>query len=265
VGFGLFPLWAYPKNKKWKIFRLLSLLCENKKMRDSNSPALEPFGQALFAYWRGKKSAELIHEFKNGQKKPLPVSVFFRSHKGFLTTDNAIEYCRGPILVVGAGTGVHALELEKQGYEVTAIDICPQAVQIMIERGIKDARQQDFLQFNSKRFDTIFMLGHNIGMCETLNGIKGLLHRCERLLRPGGQLLVNSVKEPEVANSPRQKGYPGELEFRLSYERNVGPWMRWLHVDFKTLTSHALECGWATEKLIETEEGGFLARLNPSL
>ena len=143
-------------------------------MRDSNNPALEPLGQALLAYWRGKKSAELIHEFKNGQKRSLPVSVFFRSPEEFLTTDKAIEYCRGKILVVGAGTGVHALELEKQGY-------------------------------------------------------------------------------------------PGELEFRLSYEKNVGPWMRWLHVDFSTLTSHALKYGWSAEKLIETEEGGFLARMRPNL
>ncbi|WP_320043245.1 methyltransferase domain-containing protein [uncultured Desulfobacter sp.] len=234
-------------------------------MKNSNNPALEPLGQALLAYWRGKKSAELIHEFKNGQKRSLPVSVFFRSHEEFLTTDKAIEYCRGRILVVGAGTGVHALELEKQGYEVTAIDICPQAVQIMTERGIKDAGQQDFFRFDSERFDTIFMLGHNIGICETLKGIKGLLHRCEKLIRPGGQLLVNSVKEPEVANSPSPKGYPGELEFRLSYEKNVGPWMRWLHVDFSTLTSHALKYGWSAEKLIETEEGGFLARMRPNL
>jgi 2-polyprenyl-3-methyl-5-hydroxy-6-metoxy-1,4-benzoquinol methylase len=234
-------------------------------MTDSNNPALEPFGHALLAYWRGNRSAELMHEFKNGQKKPLPVSVFFRSHEEFLTTDNAIEYCRGKILVVGAGTGVHALELEKQGYKVTAIDICPQAVQIMKERGIMDARQQDFLHFDSERFDTIFMLGHNIGICETLKGIRGLLHRCERLLQPGGQLLVNSVKELETINSPSPKGYPGELEFRLSYEGNVGPWMRWLHVDFKTLTSHALKCGWSAVKLIETEKGGFLARMNPNL
>ncbi len=234
-------------------------------MKESYKSPLESFGQALLAYWRGNESAVLIHEFRTGQKKSLPVSVFFRSHGEFLPTDNAFENCQGQILVVGAGTGVHVLELEKRGYEVTAIDICPQAVHIMKERGIKDARQQDFLQFDGERFDTIFMLGHNIGLCKTLKGIKGLLRRCERLLRPGGQLLVNSAKEPGSANFPNQKGYPGELEFRLSHEENVGPWMRWLHVDFETLTSHALECDWSIEKLISTEEGGFLARLKPGM
>jgi SAM-dependent methyltransferase len=234
-------------------------------MRESYNSPLEPFGQALLAYWQGNESAVLILEFETGQKKSLPVSEFFRSHWDFFPTENVFEYCRGQILVVGAGTGVHALELEKRGYEVTAIDICPQSVHIMRDRGIKDARQQDFLQFGGERFDTLIMLGHNIGMCETLKGIRGLLRRCERLLRPGGQLLVNSVKEPGSANFPSHKGYPGELKFRLSHEGNVGPWMRWLHVDFETLTSHALECGWSIVKLIGTEEGGFLARLNPCL
>ncbi len=135
----------------------------------------------------------------------------------------------------------------------------------MLGSASKILRQQDFLQFNGESFDTIYMLGHNIGMCETLKGIKGLLRRCERLLRPGGQLLVNFIKEPGSLNVSNHKGYPGELEFRLSYEGNIDPWMHWLHVDFKTLTSHAFKCAWSVEKLIGTEEGGFLARLNPIL
>lgn len=234
-------------------------------MKEKNLSALDPFGQALLAYWRGNKSATLVHEFKTGQKKTLPVSVFFRSHGEFLLTDYAFEYCRGKILVVGAGTGVHALELEKLSYEVTAIDICPQAVQIMRERGIEDVRQQDFFQFESEKFDTIFMLGLNIGICETLEGIKELLRRCERLLRPGGQLLANSIKESGPFDGSGCRGYQGELEFRLSYEGNIGSWMRWLHIDFETLNLHANNCGWTVKKLISTEEEGFLAQLNPSV
>lgn len=232
-------------------------------MKNTHPDSLEPFGQALLAYWQGNKSAVLVHEFKNGLKKKLPVSVFFRSHEEFLSTDNALAYCRGQILVVGAGTGVHALELEKRGYSVTSIDLCPQAVQIMKERGLKDARHQDFLCFEGEQFDTVLILGHNIGICETLEGIKGFLHRCKRILRPNGQMIVNSVKEKVETAALKQEGYPGELEFRLSYENHSGPWMRWLHVDFQTLSSHALKYGWSTEKLIDTDEGFFLARLRP--
>ncbi len=236
-----------------------------QNMKESSHSALGPFGQALLAYWRGDESTTITHEFKTGQKKSLPVSVFFRTPSEFFPTENGFVYCRGRILVVGAGTGVHALELENQGYEVTAIDICPQAVQIMKERGIKDVRQQDFLQFVGETYDTILMLGQNIGMCETLKGIKGLLNRCRKLLRPNGQLLVNSVDESESLSAPTQQRYPGELEFRLCHKGNIGPWMHWLHVDFDTLKLHALKCGWFAEKLIDTEESAFLARLKPHL
>ena len=233
-------------------------------MKESSPSALEPFGQALLAYWRGNESTTIIHEYKTGQKKSLPVSVFFRTHNELFPTENAFIYCRSRILVVGAGTGIHALELEKQGYEVTAIDICPQAVQIMHERGVKEARQQDFFQFEGETYDTIFMLGQNIGMCESLSGIKGLLNRCEMLLRPNGQLLLNSVDESQSLDVKNHEGYPGELEFRLCYDGKKGPWMRWLHVDFDTLKSYALKYGWSTEKLIDTEQGAFLARLKPN-
>jgi 2-polyprenyl-3-methyl-5-hydroxy-6-metoxy-1,4-benzoquinol methylase len=233
-------------------------------MRKSNFSALDPFGQALLAYWRGNKSTLLIHEFKSGRKLSLPVSVFFRSVKDFFPTENALVYCQGRILVVGAGTGIHALELERQGHEVTSIEVCPQAVLIMKERGVKDIRQCNFFEFEGELYDTILMLGHNIGICETVDGIKKLLQKCKSLLSPGGQLLVNSVDESVSLEAANHLGYSGELEFRLCHEGNVGPWMRWLHVDFDTLSSKALEYGWSTEKLIGTEEGGFLARLNPS-
>jgi 2-polyprenyl-3-methyl-5-hydroxy-6-metoxy-1,4-benzoquinol methylase len=231
-------------------------------MKKQSFSALDPFGQALLAYWRGNKSAQLIHEYKTGRIVSIPVSVFFRSVKDFYPTENALAYCRGRILVVGAGTGVHALELERQGYEVTAIEVNSQAVQIMKERGVKDIRPCDFFEFSGELYDTILMLGHNIGICETVSRIKILLQKCKSLLSYGGQLLMNSVDESVSPEAINHKGYPGELEFRLSHEGNIGTWMCWLHVDLDTLSSKAFECGWSTEKLIGTAEGGFLARLN---
>ncbi len=230
-------------------------------VKEKNFSALDPFGQALLAYWRGNKSAHLIHEFKSGRKFSLPVSVFFRSTEDFFPTEKAFEYCKGRILVVGAGTGVHAIELEQQGYEVTAIDVNSHAIKIMREKEIQDVRQKDFFQFEGELYDTILLLGHNIGICKTLNGIKKLLYRCESLLNPSGQLLMNSVDESVSSVDGDHQGYPGELEFRLSFEGDFGPWMHWLHVDIATLSSQAFKCGWSTEKLAFEKDGEYLARL----
>ena len=232
-------------------------------MRQQDFTALDPLGKALLAYWRGDRSTQIIQEYRSGQKKSIPASVFFRNFEDFYPTEHVKDFCRGRILVVGAGTGVHALELERQGYEVTAVEVNPLAVQIMKERGVKDIRHCDFFEFTGELYDTMLMLGHNIGICETVSRLNILLQRCKSLLVPDGQLLVNSVDESVFSDVKKHHGYPGEQEFRLSYEGNFGPWMRWLHIDFETLAIKAIECGWSVEQLVETKEGEFLAKLNP--
>lgn len=232
-------------------------------MTDQHPSALEPFGRALLAYWRGDTSTRLCHEYASGRTESVPVSVFFRGAADFYPTEQALAYCRGRILVVGAGTGVHALELERRGFDVTALEVTPQAVQIMTERGLNDVRQGDFFAFSGEAYDTVLMLGHNIGICETVGGLKTLLDKCRSLLRGGGQVLANSVDESVSERAAAQGGYPGELRFRLSHAGITGRWMRWLHVDFDTLSRQARACGWSAEKLVGTPEGGFLARLGP--
>ena len=232
-------------------------------MTESYPTALEPFGRALLAYWRGDESARLVHEFRSGRKKTIPASVFFRTPAEFFPTENAFPYCRGRVLVVGAGTGVHALELERTGFDVTAIDICQQAVQIMREQELKDVRHADFFHFKGDGYDTILMLGQNIGMAGTLDGLPRLLRRCKMLLNPQGRLLANSVAEPAMPDAVKPEAYPGHLEFRLQYRQITGPWMQWLHADIDTLAAHARQCGWRLQKLADSTDGSFLAKLSP--
>jgi 2-polyprenyl-3-methyl-5-hydroxy-6-metoxy-1,4-benzoquinol methylase len=182
-------------------------LCEKKKMRQNDFSALDPLGKALLAYWRGDESTQITQEYRSGRKKLIPASVFFRNIENFYPTEDVFSYCHGRILVVGAGTGVHVLELELQGYEVTAVEVNPQAVQIMKERGVKDIRHCDFFEFSGELYETILMLGHNIGICETVDRIKILLQRCKSLLVPYGQLLVNSVDESVSSDVKKHNGY----------------------------------------------------------
>ena len=95
-------------------------------MRKQDFSALDPLGKALLAYWRGAESTQIIQEYRSGRKKLIPAAVFFRDIENFYPTEEVFSYCKGRILVVGAGTGVHVLELERQGYEVTAVEVNPQ-------------------------------------------------------------------------------------------------------------------------------------------
>jgi MFS transporter, FHS family, L-fucose permease len=64
---------------------------------------------------------------------------------------------------------LHGLALQSNGFPVTAIDISPQALEIMIRRGIKNAQLADMLNcltyfFMSIMFPSIFALGlKNLG------------------------------------------------------------------------------------------------------
>lgn len=230
-------------------------------MNEIYSSPLDPLGESLLAYWKGDKLSQFVQEYRTGHKKIIPASVFFRNVEDFYPTEQVFDFCRGRVLVVGAGTGVHALELERKGYEVTAVEISSIAVQIMKERGLRDVRLCDFFKFSGELYDSILMLGHNIGICETLGRLNQLFQKCETLLAPGGQLIVNSVNENVTDEISNPGKYIGEQEFRLSYRGKFGPWMRWLHVDYETLSKHAVRYGWSISKLIGTEDGFFLAKL----
>jgi predicted O-methyltransferase YrrM len=112
------------------------------------------------------------------------------------------------------------------------------------------------------RYDTVLLLGRNIGIAQTLDGIADLLHKCETLLRPGGVVITNSVREePESATAPSDD-YPGNLCFRIRYKEQIGDWVRWLHVDSKRLKRIAEGLGWRTEIIREEPEGDFSAVLH---
>jgi len=63
----------------------------------------------------------------------------------------------------------------------------------MRERGSKDVRLTDFFCFQGEAYDTILMLGQNIGIAGTLDRLRLLFRKCGTLLRPGGRVLANSV------------------------------------------------------------------------
>jgi SAM-dependent methyltransferase len=134
--------------------------------------AMEPQGRALLAYIEGDLDATLVIHRDDGVDESMPVSHFFRVPSEFTEVENrAIHLCTGRVLDAGAGTGLHSLVLQQKGLPVTAIDISPLAVAVMSQQGVKDAQAADAFGFQGGPFDTILMMGHGIGMVETIEGL----------------------------------------------------------------------------------------------
>lgn len=234
----------------------------------------EPHAQALRDYFAGDRAATLILHNDLGEQEELPVSVFFREPDDFFSFEiAALQLCRGRVLDVGAGTGVHTLYLQQRGFEVCAIDVLPEAVEIMRRRGVRDARLVDVNEFidgcEAERFDTVLMMMNGVGILGTLEGLDRFLGRAARLLQPGGQILVDSgparivgdQEAPAAELALDDSRYPGEAWIRLEYRGEKGPPFRELYCDSETLAEHAAAAGWEAEVVFRDRLLGYVARL----
>lgn len=232
---------------------------------------MTPHGLALLAYFRGETSAQLNTRRDDGLVEPLPVSRFFRPPSEFTAIEvAAIERCRGHVLDIGAGTGLHSLALQTTGTTVTAIDLSPQAVEIMTQRGVANVRCADVFGFGEGPFDTLLMLGHGIGMVEDVPGLARFLGHAHQLTSNGGQILLHSLDVSQTDDpihlayheANRRAGrYIGELRLQFEFRGQTGPYCGWLHVDPQTLCTQAGQRGWRCEIALEQDSGDYLARL----
>lgn len=232
--------------------------------------AMKPYGLALKAYAEGQTAAELIIRRDDGVEAKLPAKHYFRVTDEFTPIENAaLSHCRGHILDIGAGAGIHSLALQSTGLDVTALDISPEAVSVMVKRGVNKAQLGDIYTYSGGPFDTLLLLGHGIGMTGDLKGLDKFLTHARHLLNRRGQILLDSMDvaqnhDPEnVAyhETNRRAGrYIGEVRMQIEFEGIQAPFESWLHVDSRTLESHARQAGWKCDILIEQENGEYLAR-----
>lgn len=261
-----------------------------------------PYGRALLDFFNGKtKAAVTVHE-ADGKKRKMPMSTFFRKSVDFpFLESTALSLCRGRVLDIGAGAGCHSLTLQEQGFAVCAIDISPQAVEVMRKRGVKEVYCADIFDFQSEPFDTILMMMNGIGLVENPADLNRFLTVVHCLLTKGGQILLdssdmrstamrsadrdstdstprsnsrlnsrsdsnsdsNSDQQSDQLSGQQSDRYIGEVKFRMEYKKEKGPPFWWLFIDPDMLTEQASKAGWSCEVIYREWDGHYLARLRP--
>lgn len=236
-----------------------------------DSAPWRPHGRALLDFYNGDTTAEVVIHGDDGETEIVPIRVFFRGPSEFSALeDAALELCRGRVLDAGAGAGCHSLVLQEQGLSVCAIDLAPEAIEVMQKRGVKDARWADIFRFQDGPFDTILLMMNGIGVVGDLAGLDRFLADVHRLLAPDGQILLDSydptwTEDQDGAASWKGSNpagrYIGEMRFRLEYRGRKGPTLSWLFLDAQLLAERAMKGGWSCEVIWQEEEGHYLARL----
>jgi 2-polyprenyl-3-methyl-5-hydroxy-6-metoxy-1,4-benzoquinol methylase len=238
-----------------------------------NPQAMYLHGNALQDYYNGETTAQIIIRRDDGFETTLPVSIFFRTQIEFFPIEVlALKHCYGHVLDIGAGSGYHSLVLQTEGLKVTAIDICSQSVNIMKKSGVRDVYCKDIMHLNAGQFDTLLILGHGIGMVESIKGLKNFLSHKHQIVKQGGQIILNSLDVSRTTDQHNLKyheanrnmgRYIGEIRMQFEYKGQKGPFFKWLHVDPKNLTELAKRTNWNSEIIHEEKNGEYLACLTP--
>lgn len=225
---------------------------------------MDIYGQALQDFFDGKQEHQLWLNNNYGGPEEMPVEVFFRPEAEMPEAESlALHLCRGKVLDIGAGAGSHALVLQEQNFEVTALELSPGAAALMQKRGVKTVVQQDVFHYKTEKFDTLLLLMNGIGLTQNLAGLDRFLQHAKQLLLPGSQLIFDSSDIAYLYEGlplPKNKYY-GEISYQYQYKNQLGEWFNWLYTDQKTLLKTASKNGWVCEIKYEDDMDLYLAKL----
>ena len=229
------------------------------------------FGKAILDYQTGNNPEDLITETSISEADEMSVAYLFRDFKEMPKLEQkALSLSKGKVLDVGCGAGSHSLYLQEKGFDVTSIDISPNAIKACELRGLKKAKVQDVMALENEKFDTILLLMNGAGMCGKLKNITKFLQKLKSLLTENGQILVDSsdiiymFDDDEDGGKwiPGDSAYYGEVQFKVSYKGETEKPFDWMYIDYNTLQNAAISNGLSCELIIEGEHFDYLARLS---
>lgn len=229
----------------------------------------DPIGSALLDVLQGKEQQSITVKMDIADDDVLSPSYFFRTYDECPELEKqALHRATGRVLDVGAGAGAHSLYLQQQGVDVTAIDVSPNSVDVMKQRGIKNVKLIDFYDYHSESFDTLLFLMNGIGLVQTLDGFEQFFAHARTLLAPSGQIILDSsdliyMFEAEGGSYliDLNDKYHGEVEFNLSYKNVEGEPFNWLYVAEELLQDAAEASGFNCEIIKQGPHYDYLARL----
>jgi SAM-dependent methyltransferase len=226
------------------------------------------FGNALLDYHNGNYTDDLITSTNISDEDELPLPYLFRSYKDMPKLEQkALQLAKGKVLDVGCGSGLHSLYLQNQGLKVKAIDISKGAIEVCKQRGIINTELVSVLN-ESEKFDTILLLMNGTGIFQELSQVSRYLTHLKSLLSDKGQILIDSSDIKYMYEDDdggiwmdSNAHYYGELDYFLSYKGEKELPMKWLYLDFETLTMACQALNLNCKLVLEGDHHDYLARI----
>lgn len=221
-------------------------------------------GLAIKDFYLKKNKGKLYVHDQFGPKVEMPISLYFRNEKQLPKLESlALEHCKGKVLEIGAGAGSHALILQENNIDVTALEISPASCKVMAERGVKQVVCEDFFTYSGEKYDTLLLLMNGIGLCADIDGLRTFLKQSEKLLEEDGVIIFDSsdiaymYEESELPDTY----YYGQASVCYEYKGKIDTAFNWLYIDQKKLKEIAEEEHWELEIIYKDHQDQYLAQM----
>ncbi len=231
----------------------------------------DAFGHEMFDYLNGEACAEIIERDDGYMDYSGGPQGYFRDYKDWPGFERqAMKYAKGRVLDIGCGAGRHSLYLQKRGLDVTGIDNSPLVIEVCKRRGLKKVRLMGVTQASSRlgTFDTILMLGNNLGLLGNPKRAKWLLRRFHAMTSEHARI-IGQTMDPYKTKNPDHRAYhrlnrsrgrmPGHVKIRVRYRRHIGDWFEYLFVSKGELKGILTNTGWKASKFLDSKEGHYIA------
>jgi SAM-dependent methyltransferase len=235
------------------------------------APEQDAFGAALLDYLDGNQRAGIVVERDDGYVWTEIVGAYFNEPRRWDEVERRVlRYVRGRVLDVGVGAGRVALELQRRGRTVVAIDISPLVARVARRRGVKNVKVMALDAFDGKlgRFDTVVMFMNNFGLFGTPANARRLLRRFHGLTTERARIVATTSDGSRTKN-PAHRAYrrrnadrgrlPGQDRYRLRSGARSTPWFDWLSVSPEELESIVRGTGWHVGRLVGKDGESFYA------
>ena len=235
----------------------------------------DAFGHALYDYLQsgGKDPWAIVIERDDGVVDADDGQNYFAEYADWPAhQQQAMAFAQGTVLDVGCGAGRHSLHLQGKGFDVLGMDESPLAIETCRLRGLQHTRVMSITRVSSKvgTFDTILMLGNNLGLFANPVRARWLLRRFAAMTSPGARIVAETL-DPYQTTEPRHLVYhqrnrdrgrwPGQVTIRVRYGEYATPWFDYLFVSRAELQQLLEHTGWVVERLVDSEDARYIAIL----
>lgn len=229
-------------------------------------PHEDAYGQAMLDYFHGRDAWEIVERDDGFFSIGAGPELYFSEFEDWRPVEQqAMDFVRGRILDVGCGAGRVMLYLRDKGYEIMGIDSSPAAIETCRLRGLSDVHvmSMENLSPDLGRFDSVLLLGGNLGLLGDPQRAGDVLHRLHDQTTPQGRI-IGASRDRTTSSDPDVKDYvrrnlqagrfSGQSRIRIRYRTYVTPFF-----DFIRLTPDELDrllggTGWVVNQILRQDD-----------